>query len=122
MKTNYKPIDRICSNSDISESFWRENAKFRLKEQISSKQDDSENSYSDLTLEFDDSLDKEKEQFEKLSTTENDSLLNSVELSGLEVDDMSLEQEIEASKASFDRIASLLLAKPTYDNNKKISD
>ena len=74
-----------------------------------------------MTLEFDDTLDKEKEQFEKVSTTEDDSLLNSVELSGLEIDDMSLEQEIEASKASFDRIASLLLAKPTCDNNK-ISD
>ena len=126
-QTNYKPSDRICSTSDISESFLKGNAinhyrgKFPLKEPILSEQDDSENYYSDLSLEFDDNLEKEKEQFEKISTTEDDPLLNSVELSDLEIDDMSLEQEIEASKANFDRIARVRLAKPICENNK-ISD
>ena len=126
-QTNYKPSDRICSTSDISESFLKGNAinyyreKFPLKEPILSEQDDSENYYSDLSLEFDDNLEKEKEQFEKISTTEDDPLLNSVKLSDLEIDDMSLEQEIEASKANFDKIASVRLAKPICENNK-ISD
>ena len=125
-QTNYKPSDRICSTSDISESFLKGNAinhyrgKFPLKEPILSEQDDSENCYSDLSLEFDDKLEK-KEQFEKISRTEDDSFLNSVELSDLEIDDMSLEQEIEASKAKFDRIASVRLAKPICENNE-ISD
>ena len=83
-QTHYKPSDRICSTSDISESFLKGNAinhyrgKFPLKEPILSEQDDSENYYSDLSLEFDDNLEKEKEQFEKISTTEDDPLLNSV--------------------------------------------
>ena len=42
-------------------------------------------------------------------------------MSDLEIDDMSLEQEIEASKASFERIASVRLAKPICENNE-ISD
>ena len=71
-----------------------------------------------MSLEFDDNLEKEKEQFEKISTTEDDPFLNSVELSDLEIDDMSLEQEIEASKANFDRIASVRLAKPICENKK----
>ena len=126
-QTAYKPSDRICSTSDISESFLKGNAinhyrdKCPLKEPILSEQDDSENYYSDLSLEFDDILEKEKEQFEKVSTTEDDSLLNSVELSDLEIDDMSLEQEVEASKATFDTIASVQLAKPICENNE-ISD
>ena len=95
--------------------------KCPLKEPILSEQDDSEKYYSDLSLEFDNNLEKEKEQFEKVSTKEDDSLLNSVELSGLEIDDMSLEQEIEACKATFDTIASVRLAKPICENNK-ISD
>ena len=45
-------------------------------------------------------------------------MLNSVELSDLEIDDMSLEQEIEASKANFDRIASVRLAKLICENNE----
>ena len=120
-QTNYKPSDRICSISDISESFLKGNAiyhyreKLPLKEPILSEEDDSENYYSDLCLEFDDNLEKEKEQFEKIST-EDDPLLNSVELSDLEIDDISLEQEIEASKPSFNRIASVRLAKPIYEN------
>ena len=95
--------------------------KFPLKEPILGEQDDSENYYSDLSLEFDDNLEKEKEQFEKISTSEDYPLLNSVELSDLEIDDMSLEQEIEASKASFDRIASVRLANSICENND-ISD
>ena len=74
-----------------------------------------------MSLEFDDNLEKENKQFEKISTTEDDPLLTSVELSDLEIDDMSLEQEIEASKAKFDRIASVRLAKPICEN-KEISD
>ena len=65
---------------------------------ILSEQDDSENYYSELSLEFDDNLDKEKEQFQKDSTTEDDSLLNSVELSDFEISDMSLEQELTQAK------------------------
>ena len=70
-RTNYKPSDRICSTSDISESFLKGNAinhyreKFPLKEPILSEQDDSKNYYSDFSLEFGDNLEKEKEQFEK---------------------------------------------------------
>ena len=126
-QTNYKPSDRICSTSDVSESFLKGNAinhyreKFPLKEPILSEQDASENYYSDLSLEFDDNFEKEKEQFEKTSTTEDDPLLNSVEMSDLEIDNMSLEQEVEASKASFDRIASVRLAKPICENTE-ISD
>ena len=110
-QTTYKPSDRICSTSDISEFFLKGNAinhyrgKCPLKEPILSEQDDIKNYYSDLSLEFDNNLEKEKEQFEKVPTTEDDSLLNSVELSDLEKDGMSLEQEIEASKATFDTIA-----------------
>ena len=74
-----------------------------------------------MFLEFDDNLEQEKEQFEKISTTEDDPLLNSVELSDLEIDDMSLEQEIEASNAKFNRIASVRRAKPICENNE-ISD
>ena len=48
-------------------------------------------------------------------------MLNSVELSDLEIDDMSLEQEIGASKTNFDRIASVRLPKPICENNE-ISD
>ena len=92
-----------------------------LKEPILSEQDDIENYYSDLSLEFDNNLEKAKEQFEKVSTTEDDSLLYSVDLSDLELDGMSLEQEIEASKATFDTIASVRLAKPICENNE-ISD
>ena len=120
-QTAYKPSDQICSTSDISESFLKGNAinHYRdncpLKEPILSEQDDSENYYSDFSLEFD-KLEKEKEQFEKAPTIENDSLLNSVEVSDKEIDDMSLEQEVEASKASFDRIASVRLAKPICEN------
>ena len=126
-QTKYKPSDRICSILDISESFLKGNAinhyreKFPLKEPILSEQDDSENYYSDLSLEFDDNLEKEKEQFENISTTEDDPLINSVELSDLEIVCMSLEQEIEASKAKFDRIAIVRLAKPICENNE-ISD
>ena len=63
-QTHYKPSDRICSTSDISESFLKGNAinhyrgKFPLKEPILSEQDDSENYYSDLSLEFDDNLER----------------------------------------------------------------
>ena len=74
-----------------------------------------------MFLEFDDNLEKEKEQFENVSTTEDDSLLNSVELSDIEIDDMSHEQEVEASTASFDSIASVRLAKTICENNE-ISD
>ena len=42
-------------------------------------------------------------------------------MSDLEIDDMSLEQEVEASKAGFDRIASVRLAKPICEKYK-ISD
>ena len=104
-QTAYKTSNRICSISDISESFLKGNAikhyrdKCPLKQPILSEQDDSENYYSDLSLEIDDNLEKEKEQFEKVSTAEDDSLLNSVELSDLEIDDVSLEQEVEPSKA-----------------------
>ena len=86
-QTNYKPSDRICSTSDISESFLKGNLinhycdNFPIKEPILSEQDDSENYYSSLTLELDDNLDKEKEQFENNTTTEDGSLLTSVELS-----------------------------------------
>ena len=65
-QTAYKPSDRICSTSDISESLFKRNAinhyrgKCPLKEPIFSEQDDSEYYYSDLSLEFDDSLEKEK--------------------------------------------------------------
>ena len=83
-----------------------------------SEQDDSENYYSGLSLEFDDNLDKGKEQFENNSTTEDDSLLNSVELSDLPKDDTNFEKEVEASKANFDRIASVHLAKPICENNE----
>ena len=92
-----------------------------LKEPILSEQDDTENYYSDLSLEFDDNSKKEKEHFEKVSTTEDDSLLNSVELLDLKIDDMRLEQEVEASKAFFDTIASVQLAKPICENNE-VSD
>ena len=92
-----------------------------IKRPILRKQNDSENYYSDLSLEFDDNFEKEKEQFGKVSTTEDDSLLNSAELSDLKIDDMSLEQEFEASKASFDTIASVRLAGPICENNE-ISD
>ena len=71
-----------------------------------------------MSLEFDDNLEKEKEQFEKVSTTENNSLLNSVEVSDIEIDDMSLEQEVEASKTTFYRIASVRLAKQICENNE----
>ena len=97
-----------------------ENEQFPLRVPILSEQDDSENYYSDLSLEID-NLEKEKEQFEKISITEDDPLLNSVELSDLEIDDMSLEQEIEASKAKLGRLASVRLAKPICENNE-ISD
>ena len=95
--------------------------KFPLREPILSEQDDSENYYSDLSLEFDDNLEKEKEEIRKISTTEDDSLLNSVELSDIEIDDMSFEQEVDANRASFDRIASVRQAKPICENNE-ISD
>ena len=74
-----------------------------------------------MYLEFDDNLEKEKEQLEKVFTTEDDSVLSSVELSDLEIDDMSLEQEVEASKATTHTIASVQLAKPICENNE-ISD
>ena len=45
-------------------------------------------------------------------------MLNSVELSDFETDDMSLQQEVEASKATFDTIASVRLAKPICENNE----
>ena len=79
---------------------------------ILSEQDDSENYYSELSLEFDDNLDKEKEQFQKDSTTEEDSLLNSVELSDFEISDMSLEQALKQAKQT-------LIEKEvfTYQNN-----
>ena len=99
-QSQYKPSDRICSTSDISESFLKRNAinhyrdKCPLKEPISGEQEDSEKYYYDLSLEFDENLDKEKEQSEKVSITEDDPLLNSVKLSDLELDDMSLEQEV----------------------------
>ena len=89
--------------TDISESFLKGNAinnnrdKCPLKEPILGEQNDCENYYSDLSLEFDDKLEK-KQQFEKVSITEDDSLLNSVELLDIEIDDMSLEREVEASK------------------------
>ena len=92
-----------------------------IKKPILSEQEDSENYFSDLSFEFDENLEKEKERFEKVSTTEYHSLLKSVELSDLEIDDMSLEQEVDASKASFDTIASVRLAKPIC-NNYEISD
>ena len=122
-QSNYKPSDRVCSTSDISEFFLKGKAikhhrdECPLKKPISSKQEDSENYYSDLPLEFDDNLEKEKKQFEKVSTTEDDSLLNSIELSDLEIGEMSLEQDVEASKASFDTIASVRLAKTICENN-----
>ena len=95
-QTKYNPSDRICSTSDTSESFLKGNAinhcrdKCPLKEPILSEQDDSKSYYSDLSLDFDENLDKEKEQFEKVSTTEDDSLLNTLELS----DTLSLEAEV----------------------------
>ena len=125
--TAYKPSDRICSTSNISESFLKGNAinhyrdKCPLKEPILSEQDDSENYYSELSLEFDDNLENEKEQFENVFTTEDDSVLSSVELSDLKIDDMSLEQEVEASKATTHTIASVQLAKPICENNE-VSD
>ena len=95
--------------------------KCPLKDPILREEDDSENYYVDLSLEFDNNLEKEKEQFEKFSTTEDEFLPNSVDLSDFEIDDMSLEQEVEASKATFDTIASVRLAKPICENNE-ISD
>ena len=89
-----------------------------LKKPILCEKEDSKNYYSDLPLEFDENLDKGKEQFEKVSITEDNPLLNSVELSVLEIDEMSLEQEVEASKANFDRIASVRLAEPIPENNE----
>ena len=38
-------------------------------------------------------------------------------MSHLEIGEMSLEQKFEASKANFDRIASVRLAKPIFENN-----
>ena len=54
----------------------------------------------------------------KIATTEDDSLFNSVEVSSLEVDGMSLEQEVKAGKARLDRLASVDLAKPICENNE----
>ena len=58
------------------------------------------------------------QKIEKIFTTEHDSLLKSGELSDLQLHDMSLEQEIEASKAKFDRIAKVCLAKPICEKNR----
>ena len=88
-----KPSDAIGSTSDISKSFLKRNAinyyrdKFSLRKTNLDEQDDSENYYSDWSSEFDDNLDKGRDQFENVLSTENDPWLISVELSDLEIDD-----------------------------------